>query len=179
MNDPRPVPASVRPYGGRGPSSSDGRVVLHVDMDAFYASVEQRRRPELTDVPMWVGGAQRGVVLSANYPARAYGVTGGMSSTRARRLCPSAVSLPPVSYTHLDVYKRQQWWASPGRVNRTPGCSTGTVPGWVSTPPTIRPWGTSTSRSAWAGTTSVSYTHLDVYKRQGCVTVSESRWSDS
>ena len=98
MNDPRPVPASVRPYGGRGPSSSDGRVVLHVDMDAFYASVEQRRRPELTDVPMWVGGAQRGVVLSANYPARAYGVTGGMSSTRARR---------PVSYTHLDVYKRQ------------------------------------------------------------------------
>ncbi len=103
MNDPRPVPASVRPYGGRGPSSSDGRVVLHVDMDAFYASVEQRRRPELTDVPMWVGGAQRGVVLSANYPARAYGVTGGMSSTRARRLCPSAVSLPPDFDAYAEV----------------------------------------------------------------------------
>ncbi|MFZ0528951.1 MAG: DNA polymerase IV [Propionicimonas sp.] len=69
--------------------------IMHVDMDAFYASVELRRRPELRDRPMWVGGAARGVVLSANYPARAYGVSGGMSSAQARRLCPQAVSLPP------------------------------------------------------------------------------------
>jgi DNA polymerase-4 len=79
------------------------RVVTHVDMDAFYASVELRRRPELRDVPMWVGGAERGVVLSANYPARAYGVRGGMSSTQARRLCPHAVSLPPDFDTYTEV----------------------------------------------------------------------------
>ena len=79
------------------------RVVTHVDMDAFYASVELRRRPELRDVPMWVGGAERGVVLSANYPARTYGVRGGMSSTQARRLCPQAVSLPPDFDTYAEV----------------------------------------------------------------------------
>ena len=79
------------------------RVVTHVDMDAFYASVELRRRPELREVPMWVGGAERGVVLSANYPARAFGVRGGMSSTQARRLCPAAVSLPPDFDTYSEV----------------------------------------------------------------------------
>ena len=77
--------------------------MTHVDMDAFYASVELRRRPELRKVPMWVGGAERGVVLSANYPARAYGVRGGMSSTQARRLCPHAVSLPPDFDTYSEV----------------------------------------------------------------------------
>lgn len=79
------------------------RVVTHVDMDAFYASVEMRRRPELRDVPMWVGGAERGVVLSANYPARTFGVRGGMSSTQARRLCPTAVSLPPDFDTYGEI----------------------------------------------------------------------------
>ena len=79
------------------------RVVTHVDMDAFYASVEMRRRPELRDVPMWVGGAERGVVLSANYPARTFGVRGGMSSTQARRLCPTAVSLPPDFDTYAEI----------------------------------------------------------------------------
>jgi DNA polymerase-4 len=79
------------------------RVVTHVDMDAFYASVEMRRRPELRDVPMWVGGAERGVVLSANYPARTFGVRGGMSSVQARRLCPTAVSLPPDFDTYGEI----------------------------------------------------------------------------
>jgi DNA polymerase-4 len=64
-------------------------------MDAFYASLMIRDRPELRDVPDIVGGGHRGVVLSANYPARAYGVRSGMSGTEARRLCPDAVQMPP------------------------------------------------------------------------------------
>jgi DNA polymerase-4 len=76
---------------------------MHVDMDAFYASVEQRRRPDLAGVPMWVGGERRGVVLSANYAARAWGVRGGMSSAHARRLCPHAVALRPDFDAYTEV----------------------------------------------------------------------------
>jgi DNA polymerase IV len=74
--------------------------ILHVDMDAFYASVATRDRPELRDLPVIVGGGYRGVILSCNYVARAYGVRSGMPSTRARRLCPHAVR---VSADH-DVF---------------------------------------------------------------------------
>ncbi|TRY18880.1 DNA polymerase IV [Tessaracoccus rhinocerotis] len=70
-------------------------VVMHVDIDAFYASVEMARHPELRTVPMFVGGSSRGVVLSANYPARAWGITSGMPSTRARRLCPQVAVIHP------------------------------------------------------------------------------------
>lgn len=69
--------------------------ILHVDMDAFYAAVMIRERPELADVPVIVGGGNRGVVLSANYPAREYGVRSGMPMTRARRTCPQAVVIAP------------------------------------------------------------------------------------
>jgi len=84
------------------------RAIIHIDMDAFYASVEQLDNPQLGERPVIVGGVcgARGVVSAASYLARRYGVHSAMPMTRAKRLCPQGVFLPVRGERYAEVSKQ-------------------------------------------------------------------------
>jgi len=92
------------------------RVVAHLDCDAFYASVELLRRPELRGQPVIVAGSgPRAVVTTASYEARRYGVGSAMPAARARRLCPQAIVIPP-DFPAYQATSRAVWEIVRGRL---------------------------------------------------------------
>src|SRR5881397_1741648 len=93
--------ASIRPAYYAAPMQ---RAILHVDLDAFYASVEQRDDPSLRGKPVAVSGSsRRGVVCAASYEARPFGVRSALPMARALRLCPQLVVVPPRFERYSEV----------------------------------------------------------------------------
>src|SRR5438105_6714017 len=91
----------------RSVSAMDGPCIAHVDMDAFYVSVELQRRPELRGLPVVVAGSgPRAVATTASYEARKFGVFSATPAERARRLCPQAVFIPP-DFEHYRERSRE------------------------------------------------------------------------
>src|SRR5471032_687040 len=87
---------------GSTTEAAGSRKIIHIDMDAFYASVEQRDHPELRGKPVAVGGSRElGVVAAASYEARAFGVRSAMPSVTAKRRCKDLIFVTP----RFDVYK--------------------------------------------------------------------------
>ena len=83
-------------------AASCQRKIIHIDMDAFYASVEQRDDPDLRGKPVAVGGsAERGVVAAASYEGRKFGVRSAMPSVTAKRQCPGLIFVKP----RFEIYK--------------------------------------------------------------------------
>src|SRR3954451_4360492 len=86
------------------------RVIAHLDLDAFYASVELLRRPELKGLPVIVSGSSpRAVVTTATYEARKFGIGSAMPTSRAKRLCPDAILIPPDFTAYREA--SQKVWA--------------------------------------------------------------------
>ncbi|MGO6855692.1 DNA polymerase IV [Rhizobium beringeri] len=97
MSQPQPVICDPNPN-----AAQKQRKIIHIDMDAYYASVEQRDNPDLRDKPVAVGGSEaRGVVAAASYEARKFGVHSAMPSVTAKRKCPDLIFVKP----RFDVYK--------------------------------------------------------------------------
>ena len=110
------------------PTASVGRVrcIAHVDMDAFYVSVELQRRPELRGLPVVVAGSgPRAVVTTASYEARRFGIFSATPAERARRLCPQAVFIPP----DFDAYRARsrEVMARAARARRARGGRSGST----------------------------------------------------
>ena len=98
------------------------RVILHSDMNCFYASVEMLHHPEFAGMPLAVGGdpeARHGIVLTANYIAKRKGVKTGMALWQAKQICPEIIFVPP----RMDLYLRYPCPLEAGRARRP-----GTVP---------------------------------------------------
>ena len=83
------------------------RKIIHIDMDAFYASVEQLDNPQLRNIPLAVGDNEiRGVISAASYEARQFGVTSAMTGVLAKKLCPDLVFVKPRFERYAEISKK-------------------------------------------------------------------------